>query len=137
MTGRWPLRSFLELGPLEESARCARLHAAAVLWEWGRPDLQFTCGLIVDELVSNAVRASRVPGLLTPVRIWLCSDKDKVLILVWDASPLPPRPAADPDPLAESGRGLYLVGQVSEHWSWYDTAGGGKVVWALISQAFA
>jgi anti-sigma regulatory factor (Ser/Thr protein kinase) len=137
LAGQWPLRSFLELGPLTESARRAWQHTAAVLGEWGRGDLQFACELIAGELVSNAARASRAPGLLTPVRIWLCSDKDKVLILVWDASPLPPlRPAAEPDPLAESGRGLYLVGQASEHWSWQDTPGGGKVVWALCGQAF-
>src|SRR6266567_79569 len=136
MTGAWPLQSFLELGPLKKSARCARQHAAAVIWEWGPSYLQFACELIVGDMVSNAVRASRVPGLFTPVRIWLLSHKEKVLILVWDASPLPPCPAADPDPLAESGRGLYMVGQISEQWSWYYTAGGGKAVWALCSEAF-
>ncbi len=135
MTGEWPLQSFLELGPLKESARCAWQHAGQVIWEWGRSDLQFTCQLIVDELVSNAVRASLVLDQFTPVRLWLLSDKERVLILVWDASPLPPCPAANPDPLAESGRGLYMVGQISEQWSWYYTAGGGKMVWAVIREA--
>jgi anti-sigma regulatory factor (Ser/Thr protein kinase) len=136
MTGEWPLRSFLELGAYAGAVRCARLHAQLVTREWGFGELGDTCAFVVSELVPNAIRASRALGQFTTVRLWLFSDKGKVLILVWDASPLPPRPAADPDPLAESGRGLYLVGQSSEHWSWYYTADSGKAVWALCSEAF-
>ena len=35
VTGRWPLRSFLELGALPSAVPCARLHTRQLLWEWG------------------------------------------------------------------------------------------------------
>jgi hypothetical protein len=35
MRDEWPLRSYLELGILEGSVPCARLHAKQLLWEWG------------------------------------------------------------------------------------------------------
>jgi hypothetical protein len=34
VTGRWPLRSFLELGALPSAVPCARLHTRQLLWEW-------------------------------------------------------------------------------------------------------
>ncbi len=37
VTGRWPLRSFLELGALPSAVPCARLHTRHLLWEWGSP----------------------------------------------------------------------------------------------------
>jgi len=136
MTGEWPLRSFLELGAYAGAVRCARLHAQLVTWEWGLGELSDTCALVVSELVTNSVQASRALGQFTTVRLWLLSDKDKVLILLWDAFPQPPVPPADVDELAESGRGLYLIGMISERWSWYPVAAGGKVIWALCGEAF-
>ena len=54
----WPLRTYLELAPLASAVPCARLHARAVLWEWGLPDFDDTAPLIVSELTTNAVQAS-------------------------------------------------------------------------------
>jgi hypothetical protein len=69
---------------------------------------------------------------LTPVRIWLLSDKRRVLILIWDASPQPPVRMSSRDD-AENGRGLLLVETISTQWSWYfPHDSGGKVVWAQI-----
>ena len=34
MADEWPLRSYLELGPLPGAVPCARLHARHLLWEW-------------------------------------------------------------------------------------------------------
>lgn len=74
------------------------------------------------------------------VRLWLVSDRARVVILAWDASPLPPVPA-DPRADAENGRGLLLVDAISERWGWYvpgeqpsaDAPGQhGKVVWAVV-----
>lgn len=133
MAREWPLCSFLELGAYTEAVPCARLHARQVLWEWGQTRLGECVELVVDELVTNAIRASRSLGEHTAIRLWLLSDKDKVLILVWDASRRPPKPAPqDSVELQDSGRGLLLVDALSERWAWYFASGTeGKIVWAL------
>lgn len=98
---------------------------------------------MISELVTNAVRASaaipassagdRWPPGVPPIRLWLCSDKDSLLIQVWDASdelPVrPERPSAD----AVSDRGLVLVDALCQEAGvsrWHTTAG--KVAWAII-----
>lgn len=128
----WPLRSFLELGAYPSAVPCARLHTRAVLWEWGLGRDE-GAELVVDEIVTNAVQASRLLSLPAVVRLWLFSDKERLLIMVWDASPRPPvRPDVDTEAIAEGGRGLMLVGAMSDQWSWYvTTMPWGKVVWAL------
>jgi hypothetical protein len=55
VTGRWPLRTFLELGALPSAVPCARLHTRQLLWEWGlAADLADTAELLVSEIVTNA-----------------------------------------------------------------------------------
>jgi hypothetical protein len=88
------------------------------------------CSSVNRELVTNGVRASRAMGR-DAVRMWLVSDLGRVVVFVWDASPLPPAPAADPGADAESGRGLLLVEALSERWGRFGYDGGGKVVWAV------
>jgi len=68
-----------------------------------------------------------------PVRLWLLSDRARVLVLVRDADPrLPVR--IDADELAESGRGLQLVKAITTQWDAYATPqAGGKVVRAVIA----
>ncbi len=131
---QWPLQSSLPLGPILTAASCARAHATQVLWEWGISGLADTVALIVSELVTNAVEASRaMAGGPFPVRYWLLSDRKQVLIVVWDASPLPPT-RLDPADDVENGRGLMLVDALSARWGWYAApwdAIEGKAVWAL------
>jgi hypothetical protein len=131
---QWPLQSFLELGALPGAAPCARLHARNVLWEWRLAALGDNAELLVSELVTNAAQASREAGPCGTVRLWLRADRQRLLILVWDASERPPaRMQADSD--AESGRGLQLIDAVADRWDWYyppREEGGGKVVWALL-----
>lgn len=131
--GNWPLRSFLELGALPGAVPCARLHARHMVREWGLAVLGDSTELVVSELVTNAVPASRATVPATPVRLWLLSDGAQVVILVWDASPQPPAPA-DPGEDAENGRGLLLVEAVSERWGYFHHESGGKVVWAVMSR---
>ncbi len=133
MADNWPLTSFLELGALPSAVPCARLHTRHVLWEWGLASLTDSAELAVAELVTNAVKASRVMDWPQPVRLWLRYDRTRLLILVWDANPQPPvRIDADHD--AETGRGLLLVDAISEQWNWYPDANtGGKTVWAEIA----
>jgi anti-sigma regulatory factor (Ser/Thr protein kinase) len=140
----WTLRTFLELGALPTAVPCARLHTKHVLWEWQLSTLADTIELIVSELVTNAVQASTgltgsrrsgrwVPGV-PPVRLWLFSDRHRVLIQVWDGNDKLPAPQhAEPD--AESGRGLLLVESLSAEWGFYPPErSSGKVVWAMLEE---
>jgi anti-sigma regulatory factor (Ser/Thr protein kinase) len=132
MARGWPLRSFLELGAFPGAMPCARLHARAVLWEWGL-SIGEDVELVVSEIVTNAVHASRAltqPGVL---RLWLLSDRRRVLVMVWDGSRKPPAPSGhNADELREGGWGLLLVETISDRWSRYCVPEtGGKVVWAL------
>jgi len=136
---QWPLQSFLELGALPSAVPCARLHTRHVLWEWGLAILAASTELLVSEMVTNAVQVSRAMTQAA-VRLWLASDGTQVMVLAWDASPLPPE-RADPGEDAENGRGLLLVEAISEQWGWYlpgEHVGTsardqhGKVVWAVV-----
>ena len=136
MNDQWPLQDFLELGALFSAVPCARLHARQVLWEWGIGNLGDSAGLLVTELVANAVRASRELARACAVRLWLLSDSAQILILVWDASPQSPV-LTDVTDEAEHGRGLMLVEAVSEQWGWsYCEDGDGKFVWAIARLCF-
>jgi anti-sigma regulatory factor (Ser/Thr protein kinase) len=134
--GDWPLQTSLPLGSIPTAVPCARAHATQILWEWGMAEMSDAVELVVSELITNAVTASRAleNGPL-PIRFWVLSDRKQVLILVWDASPdapVPMQPTAD----VEGGRGLMLVDAVSKQWDWYPVENEieGKVVWAVISQ---
>jgi anti-sigma regulatory factor (Ser/Thr protein kinase) len=133
--GPWPHQDAMEFGALPGAVPCARLHARHVLWEWGLARQAGDAELLVSELVTNAIAASRSAGYPFPVRLWLLADRTRVLILVWDASPQPPVPVdvAEDD---ESGRGLLLVQAISQRWNWYyPQQADGKVVWALVGTA--
>jgi hypothetical protein len=140
----WPHQTFLELGALPTAAPCARLHTTLVLWEWDLGALVSPAGLVVSELVSNAVQASVgltgsrfagqwAPGT-PPIRIWLSADDHRVVIQVWDGSDRPPVPK-QVEPEADNGRGLLLVGALSAEWGCYTPEkSSGKVVWAVVSR---
>jgi anti-sigma regulatory factor (Ser/Thr protein kinase) len=131
---QWPYRTFLELGALAGAVPSARLHARLVLLEWGLAALSESVELVVSELVTNGVRASRAMGR-EAVRMWLVSDLGQVVVFVWDASPRLPAQAADPGADAENGRGLLLVEALSGRWGHFSYDGDGKVVWALLEAA--
>ena len=137
-SAEWPLSTSLPLGALTGATPCARLHARAVLTEWGLEDLAEAAELIVSELVTNAVRASTGPdgrprydGTAMPVVVLqMASDGIRLLIEVWDGIPGAPA-AADPGPDDEGGRGLMLVTALCDRWNWQTVPGWpGKVVWA-------
>ena len=138
MTASWPLSTSLPLGALPGATPCARLHARAVLAEWGMHDVAESAELVVSELVTNAVRASAGPdgqprydGAGMPVVVLrLASDRIRVVIEVWDVIAAAPA-AAQAGPDDESGRGLMLVEAQCDRWSWQTVPGWpGKVVWA-------
>ena len=133
MAETWPRESFLELGALPTAVACARWHAKLVLREWGLTKLSERVELLVSELAANAVKASQSPDWIFPMRLWLRSDGARVLILVWDINPQPPK-RVEADAEAEGGRGLLLVETLSEKFDWYlHNELGGKVVWSVIA----
>lgn len=142
VTQRWPQRSYLELGALPGAVTCARLHSRLVLIECGLGALAETVELIVSELITNAVVASKgligsryggrwAPGT-PPVRLWLQADRQRVLAQVWDGHDrMPMRQESELD--AEHGRGLLLVDALSTKWGSYrPDRSSGKIVWAEI-----
>ena len=69
-----------------------------------------------------------------PVRLWLLSDKTRVLVLVWDANPQSPV-RMDIGEDAENGRGLLLVECLSAGWGCFTPErSSGKVVWAVVTE---
>jgi Histidine kinase-like ATPase domain len=127
---QWPYQSFLELGALPGAVPCARLHARHVLWEWGLAAFCDSAELVLSELATNAVQASRAMRDAA-IRVWLVSDRAQIVVFVWDASPRPPA-RADLGEDAENGRGLLLVEAVSESWGHFPGGAAGKVVWAVV-----
>lgn len=140
----WPLQSYLELGAWPTAVPCARGHARLVLAEWGLPELADPAELVVSELVTNGITASRrlvgsrfggrwSPGT-PPVRLWLLSDYQAVVVQVWDGSNrMPARQELDAE--SEAGRGLCLVEAVSEDWgAFHPEHASGKVVWASVAK---
>lgn len=140
VTTFWPLSDTLALGALPTAVASARAHARALIEEWGMAGVAEDVELIVSELVSNAVVASTdadgrpkytdATGGLPVVHLRLRSDHVRIVIEVWDLNPKAPE-VRQPEPDAESGRGLLLVEALGERWGWEHVAGWpGKVVWA-------
>ena len=134
------LTSQLELGPLTSSPGTARGHIRAVLKEWGLDELADTTELVVSELTTNAVSATR--ALATPlplsIRVWLHANRKRILVTVWDADPQPPVLQENVNGDAEHGRGLALVDALSSKWGWYEPPViGGKCVYAEIPRTAA
>jgi hypothetical protein len=94
--------------------------------------------VVVSELLTNALRhglpqAGNPAGRShRPVRLGLVQPGQFVLCAVADPSPRLPEPK-DPDYLAESGRGLHVIGGLSDRWGSTVPTEAGKVVWALFS----
>ncbi|WP_424534828.1 ATP-binding protein [Sphaerisporangium viridialbum] len=87
--------------------------------------------LLVSELMANSVRHSdsgRDPCGM--VRLVVSHTGDALRVEVIDegsSGAIPPVPA-QVDPLSESGRGLWLVRELSSFWGWKDDETG-RVVW--------
>jgi anti-sigma regulatory factor (Ser/Thr protein kinase) len=123
-------RSQLEVAALNTAPGCLRLHAKHVLSEWGLTVLSDVAELLVSEVATNAVLAAPAttaapswPGRPSPrcpcVELRLSVDHRALVIELWDGSPDPPPPASLPDADALSGRGLFLVQELSDRWGFY------------------
>ncbi len=102
-----------------------RKQVAMKLAGWGLDDAAFITGLIVSELITNAIRHAGSPSQLRLIR-------DRTLICeVSDGSSTAPhlRRARVFD---EDGRGLLLVSQLSQRWGTRQTPHG-KTIWAELA----
>jgi anti-sigma regulatory factor (Ser/Thr protein kinase) len=128
---QWRLASRLEFGPLPSAVPCVRLHARHIFSEWGLAHIADDAELIVSELMTNALNATKLPHGGLPITLQLLVSCDYLLIQVWDALSAAPTPrphAID----SETGRGLEIVSLLTDQWGYYLSAEGGKAVWAAL-----
>jgi anti-sigma regulatory factor (Ser/Thr protein kinase) len=118
------------------AARTAREFTSTALRTWGLEHLIDDTGVVVSELVTNAVRhctRSPVhPRTAPDIRVILCQTELSVLCAVTDPSDQGPC-LREPDYEAEGGRGLQVVQGVSEMWGWAPLETRGKAVWAAFA----
>jgi anti-sigma regulatory factor (Ser/Thr protein kinase) len=119
---------------LPTAAGMARGHVRAVLAGWGLSGFADAIELVASELVANAVTASaRMPATVRPLLIRLClfTDGNVLTVEVWDQAPGVPV-LSPPDGLAESGRGLAIIDDLTGgRWGSQPAIGQpGKCVWA-------
>lgn len=140
----YPDASACGLLPRPESVKIARDFAKRTLCGWDMVELLDDLGLVVSELVTNALRHAvapyeddrRVPPIpgssdhRRPIQLSLQRNGSHVVCAVTDpSSDIPVR--REPDHIAETGRGLHLVECFSRAWGWTPVTGHGKIVWAL------
>ncbi|GAB7042129.1 MULTISPECIES: ATP-binding protein [Catenuloplanes] len=114
------------LPPVADSSRAARHLVVDACTRWNVPAVADTACVIASELVTNAVRHAG-----TPMDMTLAIADGKLLLAVRDGSPRPAVPT-HPDPHTPGGRGLLLVGEMSQAWGSLALPDGGKVVWAAL-----
>lgn len=117
----------LPIAPI--SAATARAYTREALAHWQLADLTDDIVLIVDELVTNAVRhASR------PITLSLDLRDETVHVEVIDDSPAMPN-AKSLSRTRMSGRGLAIIDAISDDWGTHRLSAGGKSVWADVRRA--
>lgn len=113
-----------DLFPVPSSVRLGRDLAEVHLNKWGLAAMADNVALIVSELLTNAIAASR--GMVT---MRLLMDSETLTIEVTDASPSRPRrKRATANDIG--GRGLQIIEFLAESWGDRPSPDGGKVVWA-------
>lgn len=152
VTGNWPLTpdpvppgwtcfpriATRTLGMDARAVPQARGFAIATVRRWGAAERCEDIGVVVSELLTNALRhAAPGPGKArnrSPIRFGLLQPGPCVLCAVADPSQTPPVPK-EPGCLAETGRGLHVIGALSDNWGYTTHGGLGKVVRAIFSTA--
>jgi Histidine kinase-like ATPase domain len=117
------------------SVASVRGFARSTLHRWGQGARGDDVTVVLSELLSNALRHARPAPGGWPVRVGLLEIWPSSAVLCAVADPSPAAPVLrQPDHLAESGRGLHVVEELSERWG-YTTGRQGKVVWAAFSSS--
>jgi hypothetical protein len=139
------------------SVCAARGFTVATLRHWGTADRCEDIAVVVSELLTNALRHAvpravgtqpRVVGTQPraegtqprsagtrprwPIRLGLLQCGPCVLCAVADPSESAPA-QAKPGELAETGRGLEVIGALSDSWGCITASDMGKIVWATFS----
>ena len=129
------LKAVIDLGAVPTAPGCARAWTRQILWEWRLAALSGTTEVIVSELTTNAVLASRREGHPC-IRLILTLDEGELAILVHDHCSGSPQ-SRDAGTDEEDGRGLLLVQAMSTRTGWYPVGdrSPGKIVWAVLSAA--
>ena len=149
-SGNWPLSArpgaggwtcFPKLAvrtphPDARSVRAARDFTIATMHRWGAAERCDDIAMVVSELLTNALRhalpASGETQQRRPVRLGLLQPGPCVLCAVSDPSRAVPV-AKEADVLAETGRGLHVVGALADLWGYTAPGDKGKAVWAMFS----
>ncbi len=118
------------------SVSAARDFAVATVARWGAAQRCQDVAIVVSELLTNALRHAVAdsgetwPGC--PIRLGLLQVGPSLLCAVADPSRRAPVPK-HPGPLAETGRGLHVIGALADAWGYTTPGDTGKVVWAVLS----
>jgi hypothetical protein len=112
----------------------ARRYTRSTLQRWGLACRCDDITLVVSELLANALRHALPRPGGWPVRLGLLQPwpSPAVLCAVTDSSPAPPVPRPSGQ-LAETGRGLQVVGELAHCWGYTTPDCRGKVVWAIFT----
>lgn len=114
----------------------------STLTDWRLPELVDDATTVAAELVANAVTHALQPPV--PVRpfaarsettAWIALVRMDHSVVCAVADPSPALPAlTEPEPFAESGRGLHIVAELSDTWGHIrPESAAGKTVWARLS----
>jgi anti-sigma regulatory factor (Ser/Thr protein kinase) len=133
---RFPRIATRTPGADARSVCTARDFTIATLQRWGVAERRDDIVTVVSELLTNAVRHA-LPGPgdtrpRRPIRLGLLQPGPCVLCAVADHSERAPVPAG-PGHLAETGRGLHVIGALSDQWGYTTPSDTGKVVWAMFT----
>jgi anti-sigma regulatory factor (Ser/Thr protein kinase) len=130
---RVAVRSF---GTQPRPVQAARDFAAATLRRWDAAERAEDVAIVVSELVTNALRYG-LPGSyhVQPagrVRFGLVQPGPCVVCAVADPSRAAPV-MQETGILAETGRGLHVVGALADAWGCTTPGDSGKTVWATLA----
>jgi anti-sigma regulatory factor (Ser/Thr protein kinase) len=118
------------------SVAAARGFARLTLQRWGIASRSDDITLVISELLANALRHSLPRPGGWPVRFGLLQSWPGSALLCAVADPGSALPAPAPSgPLAECGRGLHVVEELSDRWGCTTPSDRGKVVWATFDVA--
>lgn len=126
----------LALDPTPESVRQARAFTRDGLAAWSLAAMYDDVGLVVSELVTNALRHAFDDGVRGKpdalITLGLLRAGGRLTCAVSDPGAGTPV-QGDAGCAAQGGRGLHLVDAFSDSWNWAPLYGHGKIVWACFS----
>jgi anti-sigma regulatory factor (Ser/Thr protein kinase) len=131
----WVRRQVVSRQPdLGLAAKAARDYSERVLRGWGLQPLADDAAVIVSELVSNAIRHGmngHNGSAYDCIELILWRRPGQIICAVTDPGTGTPA-MANPDPMAEQGRGLHVVEALCATWGWTRLGDHRKAVWAAL-----